>query len=776
MKLGSYLKSLLVRYFDNIPLPERIENLEIPGVIVVSQESRMVTAALLNSFAKGRNFAQIYELPAGGLEQSSSYWLTLDRLERKDFNAAAVRGRKFITLNLIHGRGPLREQPSYRPSVWRSFKTLFSRKALIVDFGDPFEIAKETAQAIERSSKLSFYRTIKMYRGTPFQSRKTQARVVLGGHEFEREAAKLSTELNIPISKVKRSARREFYQLASNPNRWIYLALLPLARLIVNSLFSEVRTRGFRNFLDAAKNHPVALISMHRSHLDYIILGEIFYRSKVNTPLIAAGLNLSFWPFGFIIRSLGGYFVKRESKKDQIHSRVLQRYVTYLVKRGHSQEFFIEGGRSRSGRMLAPKLGLLSTLVGAYVDGLRKDVTAIPVSISYERVVEESVYGRENTGRAKEKENLFSLFKAMKIFRHKYSEVVVVFGEPISISAAAENLVDGLSSEQQIKQITSNLGTALISAIRNQVSPTLTSLSCAALLMAPGYALRQRDLVKALASLCNLLATLRRKGEKVGEFTPSLERFIQGEDTRIFDLQRSGIVSIDSLRDSKIFFIPGERRFSADFYKNGVIHLLFKPGVLSLLETLRGRISAPDLTLVHSIFQHEYLLSEKADFLTEIERLLKELEVEGSAYKMDDQWRVNRESELFIPAILLSSVQAHLWFRRNLLSPPSWVLTQGAEQKQMISTVEFFNFLKEKFRLASRLGGLSSTEASSKAALEGVLDSLLRRGLISLSFSPKGKRLISVEERAEGELQFLDDCNQALLSHLDSVQKRMVIG
>lgn len=768
------LISFLANYFRKIPIPENYSSVTKADALIISRESRLITQSILQSFAQ--RSAQPKPERYSSAECRGLRWITIAEVTHLNNAEPQFYNRRFITLNVIHGRGPLRESPSYRESIWRSLKTILSRRALIVDFGESFTPAQSagSTRSLERLAKLDFYRMLKLYRGTPFQPRRIQARMVLGGHEFERECLKIAAEINQPVAKIKRRAKKEFYQLASNPNRLIYLGLLPLAQVIVRSLFTQVRTTGFKNFLEAAKNRPVALVSMHRSHLDYIILGDVFYQSKINTPLIAAGLNLSFWPFGFIIRSLGGYFVKRETKKDPVHAMVLQRYVTYLVKRGHSQEFFIEGGRSRSGRMMPPKLGILATLVSAFAQGVRKDIVIVPVSISYERVAEENVYGKENTGKGKERESLYSLFKALKIFKHKFGEVVIVFGQPIPISAAPENAQNPrVWSEDLLRRHTAELGDSVTHALQKQISPTLTGMACASLLMAPRYALREPELIKSLNNLCSLLDLLRKADPKLGAASPLLQRFINGEEGLLSDLGRSPIVSVELLHESRVFYIAGKRRYSADFYKNGVVHIFFNCALLALLELSQDKILESDLVKFHAIFEHEFLLGTKQEFLDDIQRTINILKESQTIRIQDGHVRFTRESPYFIPLLLLSSIQSHLWVRKNLTHPPTWLGYDEAGSGRVILVSEFFTFLQEKFRLAARIGSLTRTEASSRAELEAVLDSLIRRRLVQTSFSASGKKLIQLKELSQEEFKLLEDTNEASLSYLDAIQRRL---
>ena len=166
-----------------------------------------------------------------------------------------------------------------------------------------------------------------------------QERVILSGNEFERECTRIAERLGVSKAIVKKRARKAFYTIAANPVRWIYLILAWLGTIILRNLFTAVKVDGLDAFSKAAKKSPAVIVPAHRSHLDYIILGVVLYRSHLNAPLVAAGINLAFWPVGFIIRSAGAYFVKRGSR-DPIYSLILKRYVTYLIKRGHLQEFF----------------------------------------------------------------------------------------------------------------------------------------------------------------------------------------------------------------------------------------------------------------------------------------------------------------------------------------------------------------------------------------------------------------------------------------------------
>ena len=165
------------------------------------------------------------------------------------------------------------------------------------------------------------------------------------------------------------------------------------------------------------KQHPVVLVPCHRSHFDYVILSYIFHLNYLSPPHIAAGINLSFWPLGPLFRGAGAYFIRRSFDDNELYKAVFRSYLKFLIREGYTQEFFIEGGRSRTGKILTPKLGMLSAIVDAFTQGVRRDLYLVPVSIHYGRVVEEEAYQRELGGAEKEPESLAGLVRARRVLQ-----------------------------------------------------------------------------------------------------------------------------------------------------------------------------------------------------------------------------------------------------------------------------------------------------------------------------------------------------------------------
>ena len=156
----------------------------------------------------------------------------------------------------------------------------------------------------------------------------------------------------------------------------------------------------------AQDGHEIVYVPCHRSHMDYLLLSYVLYHQGLVPPHIAAGINLNFWPAGPIFRRLGAFFIRRSFKGNKLYSTVFREYLSELFSRGYSIEYFVEGGRSRTGRLLEPKTGTLSMTLQAMLRGDSRPITLVPVYIGYEHVMEVGTYAKELRGATKQKKVL----------------------------------------------------------------------------------------------------------------------------------------------------------------------------------------------------------------------------------------------------------------------------------------------------------------------------------------------------------------------------------
>src|SRR5690606_3674053 len=163
----------------------------------------------------------------------------------------------------------------------------------------------------------------------------------------------------------------------------------------------------------------------HRSHIDYLLLSYLLFRNSLTPPHIAAGINLNMPVIGNILRRGGAFFMRRSFRGNQLYTPVFNEYLHLLCSRGFPVEYFIEGGRSRTGRLLDPRTGMLAITLRSYLRSSRRPIVFMPVYIGYERVPERRTYLGELRGQAKKKESLFDLFRVLSALQLKFGEVTV---------------------------------------------------------------------------------------------------------------------------------------------------------------------------------------------------------------------------------------------------------------------------------------------------------------------------------------------------------------
>jgi len=770
------IRTLIVKiisyYFSIVPLPATLKEIlkNCGTTVVVAESSSLIIEALLLSFAKRSNLLGTQNLNRLKEFTSSEKHLTWVSLHSKDKLANLLETPiplTLVTLNVFSGRGPFKNNPQYNLGFWDLTGILVLGRFLIIFFGKPVPLTKNgfaSAASLVRTLRVDFYKNLKLVRGTPFHTIERQEDLVIGTKEFNDDLTQLSEKLATPVSTLKRQAKKAFYDIAANPKRPMYRIVAFCARLIINRLFSSVRTVGLDNLENAVKESTAVIVPMHRSHLDYIIIGSTLYQSHLNPPLVAAGINLSFWPIGFIIRSVGGYFVKRNVRNDRLHALILKRYVSYLVRRGHLQEFFIEGGRSRSGRMRQPKLGLLNVFLDAHLQGYKRDIVFIPTSITYENVIESTTFGKENTGRSKEKENLWSLLKASAIFKQKYGDVVINFGKPISLQDFLAQTKVPSPARHESRSSATSLGSHLTRSIRDQTNPSLTSLVHTALLMAPRYGLSRSELIHTTRNLGKILQAMETENSQVGQFTPSLKMFMEGGEHIISDVARGDSVQIARCGMEDGFFIRGERRFTADFYRNSTLHLFLPISFLAVLHLLGEDLNAENIQPFYSVFSFDLILGEKQDFSKKMELLIQKLKMAGIVEERNGKYVfINLENGIFIPSLILSNIESILWVSHML----HYLSKHGQVSEQHLNdSIEYellITRLQNEFRTAVYLGKANCTEAASSANLVSALDTLNNIGLISINERHGKRSKIIVRREGWNKLDALRDAQRVIL-------------
>ncbi|MGD8800344.1 MAG: 1-acyl-sn-glycerol-3-phosphate acyltransferase, partial [Desulfobacterales bacterium] len=356
------------------------------------------------------------------------------------------------------------------------------------------------------------------------------------------------------------------------------------------------------------------LIPCHKSHIDYLILSYLLYHNNMPVPLVAAGKNLSFWPMGTLFRSGGAFFIRRSFRGAVLYSKVFAEYIHKLLEEGHNIEQFIEGGRSRTGKLLMPKLGLLSILLNAFKNGACEDMIIVPIYIGYDRVLEENAYLQELEGGKKEPETLKGVIKARKFLSKRYGKIYVQFHEPISMNELLDNMGNSLAEMKPKEQnaLCRNLGYRVINAINQSAVVTAYGLVAAAILNCS----RERFSYDQVMSIIDIY---------MGHLTSQDAKLA---DTLILDHVRAVEHALDAFVQSKFiepvskdksiahpersYLVNSARRPFLEYYKNSCI-AFFIPAAFTaqaILEKDAFQFSAADIhadyRFLQNLFKFEF--------------------------------------------------------------------------------------------------------------------------------------------------------------------------
>ncbi len=275
----------------------------------------------------------------------------------------------------------------------------------------------------------------KAIRGPVLKSARQMVDEIMRTPPFLERLREVAASEGLPPEAGMQRARAMLLHMAAD-FRFNWLEGFALAvSLVFQRLFQGVvvDTEGLNAIRAAARYAPMVLVPAHRSHIDYLLISLIFYTHGLIPPHIAAGDNLSFWPLGPIFRHSGAFFIRRKVRGDALYEAVLAQYLRKLLKEGYWVEFFIEGTRSRSGKSLSPRYGILRMIVDAVASGAAPDANLVPAAVTYEKVIEERSYRAEAAGREKQRESVGALARSARVLKSRYGKVYLQFDRPLSL-------------------------------------------------------------------------------------------------------------------------------------------------------------------------------------------------------------------------------------------------------------------------------------------------------------------------------------------------------
>jgi len=445
-----------------------------------------------------------------------------------------------------------------------------------------------------------------------------------------------------PLAEVEAEARKELEQLVAVPDTNVVEVFHQVIDRLWKSIYDGivVDTEGLERVREAGRHGPLVFVPSHKSHVDYLLVSDVLYANGLAPPLIAAGDNLSFFPLGPLLRHSGAFFIKRSFKGKKLYPQLVDAYIRKVLVEGWNLEVFIEGGRSRTGKMLAPKLGILTMIVDAATK-LRghKTIHFVPISIGYERIIEAGSYVQEGEGGEKQPENLQSLLRTPRVLRSKYGRLYLQFGEILSFDALYDEGIrakthaisdiesDGLSPAQR-RALVQRIAHRCTYEINRVTMVTPAALAATALMSHRGRGIARRELMERAKVL---LVAFDRFGARIarplrdrkGELRPdALDEAIQ----LLLDGKMIVIANDRELRNKKasqpfepVYATPGDRRLALEYHKNAVLHFfvptaLVSSALLALGGEAEGAALSERVRELSRLFKLEFQYRADAEF------------------------------------------------------------------------------------------------------------------------------------------------------------------
>ncbi|HEX7408838.1 MAG TPA: 1-acyl-sn-glycerol-3-phosphate acyltransferase [Candidatus Binatia bacterium] len=594
------------------------------------------------------------------------------------------------------------------------------------------ESEERIVRRLARALQIFLHREERVVAGPTLLPKRVVRQIVVRGEELSAVIRRLAQERNQPESQLWRTAERYFDEMAASFHSTYFAFLEFVFNRIWPRVFQGFEYSGIEKITECAKRHPVVLVPCHRSHFDYLILSYLFHANYLSPPHIAAGINLSFWPLGPLFRGAGAYFIRRSFEGNELYKTVFRNYLTYLIREGYTQEFFIEGGRSRTGKILTPKLGMLSAIVGAFVSGVRRDLYLVPVSIHYGRIVEEEAYKRELVGAEKEKESLWALLKARTLLRQKYGTVYVTFADPISLNEALGERKERLRLggndpvvEEEKRRFTRKLGFRILREVNAVTVVGATSVSSTVLLSSPHAALRHAQF---LAAAQTLLRLLRHQGVAI---TASLERNAADFKENLGFLESGGLIQRLPGEEGVIHVAPG-KRIILDFYKNNSIHFFLLPAILSRALTTgrQGAALKDEVSWWLDLYRWEFALPEREAVAVELGRLLEYFRAQGAIRSGDGDVADPEHPLIRTTAGILDNFCEAYWITAQALMQ---LKAAGLTQRSLLEAA------RRRYATGLLLGDVRRPEGNSAVSIGNAISRYTEVGFITVTAGQKGR-------------------------------------
>ena len=629
-----------------------------------------------------------------------------------------------------------------------------------VQFSTPIQLRELVAQdkgqertrrMVQRLLRVHFRNQKAAVIGPDISHRRNLVKGLIHGPQVHQAILDEAERSQLPLEKVEAQALRYGNEIASD---YAYTAIRFLEVVLSwfwNKIYDGIKVNHIEGVQEVAQGHEVIYVPCHRSHIDYLLLSYLLFTNGLTPPHIAAGINLNMPVVGSLLRRGGAFFMRRTFKGNPLYTAVFNEYLHTLFSKGFPVEYFVEGGRSRTGRMLQPKTGMLAITLRSFLRSNRLPVVFVPVYIGYERVLEGRTYLGELRGASKKKESIFDIFKVIGALKQRFGSVWVNFGEPIKLAEFLDQQQPDWRSQALAPQYrqtwlddaTNQLAERIARHLNEAAAINPINLVALALLSTSKLALDD----KALARVLDLyLALLRSVPYSPHTTLP------EGDGQALIDYAK-GMDLLAEQKDAlgKIHYLDENNAVLMTYYRNNVLHIFALPALLASFFQSSARISREQILrytrALYPYLQSELFIRWSLDELDGvIDQWLAAFVEQGLLREEDGMFlRPAPSSRQFVLLTLLSRAIAQTLQRFYMAI--ALVLNAG---QNALSAEELEDLCTVMAQRLSILHGLNAPEFFDKSLFRHFIQTLLDEGVLRQDEAGKLSHHPQLSELVEG--------------------------
>jgi glycerol-3-phosphate O-acyltransferase len=631
----------------------------------------------VKSCAKQLEIAQydILFLPKAGKDRANRLFV-----EAVDAAIEAAPETQIIPISVYWGRAPRKVgnlSQAYLADGWevpgfirRSLMVLFQMRQVSCYFGQAIDI--EEFQAIPddaepqlqqaffqgRQQLLSeqFRKQREAVIGPDLSHRRILEQQVLQSRRVVDCIDQLAADGNKSTKSLQNTARKYLHEMAADYSYSVVRLLDRFLGWVWERLYQGVNVNGMENVLAVAKDKQLIYVPCHRSHIDYLLLSYVIHQKGLMPPHIAAGINLNMPVVGSLLRRGGAFFIRREFRDNKLYRAVLESYIATMCQQGFPIEYFVEGGRSRTGLQLPHKAGMLAMTMRAAQDQKHRPLAFLPVYIGYERLLESHSYIKELYGEKKQKESLFDLFSARRYLKENYGKVNLSLGKAILADDIWASL--GITDSPKPTEgeaffaCIETLGQIIQTEVNNNASVSSSNLIATALLGTNRHALVKQQLLQQI----DLLEALMN----VPVYQHSLYFDRSSHSEAIERALALDLIKHNDHALGDIYYLDQKAQIGATFLRNNSLHVFILPALIASIiinteKTSFRRIHAICYRLYPYLKAEFYLPWNPAELESVIDSILATLQQQGLVEIRNNLYRrYSSETEQFYALLVLS--------------------------------------------------------------------------------------------------------------------------